>query len=92
MNIYTDRYAFGDIGRNNCPNDYHSITNTTQCEIAAISLGFSYLKKDEHDLWHGVCKFCGSCIPQTVRIESALFKETVYLCQWKYHGSYAIMI
>merc|ERR1711953_589822 len=65
-NWYPDRYAFGDSGKVYCPNDYRNILNATQCEIAAILLGFTYANEYVQPLRSASCKFCGRCSPKTV--------------------------
>ena len=89
---HSDRYAFGDIGKGYCPNDYRNILNATQCEIAAILLGFSYVNELDLDNVQPLrsassCKFCGSCNEKTVSMANGDGNETVSICQWRYHGS-----
>ena len=90
--FHSDRYAFGDIGKGYCPNDYRNILNATQCEIAAKLLGFSYANELDLDNVQPLrsassCKFCGSCNAKTVSMANDDGNETVSICQWRYHGS-----
>ena len=71
--------------------------NATQCEIAAILLGFTYVNELDPDDVQPLrsassCKFCGSCIPKTVSMANGDGNETVSICQWRYHGSYENII
>ena len=62
--------------------------NATQCEIAAILLGFTYANEHVQPLRSASsCKFCGSCSPKTVGMANGDGNETVSICQWRYHGS-----
>ena len=62
-------YQQGEVGIDNCPEGYQTITDPTECKTASQNLGLVH--REDQNIVHAdaICNFRGGCSPAGTRLD-----------------------
>lgn len=74
-------FVVGKLRMDQCPNGTSPIRDVDACSQAQAVAGFAGLTLDDGQ--HGVCHWCGGCVPQHFKVSPTRRGRTKWICQAK---------